>query len=1672
MVKDRIRQLYSFLREANKLRFRPVRLIAEHPRVVHLDDMPRHESMHLYRPVQVQDAQEIPETLLRVTRPAITPCPRPPESIAYWLLPGWDDPMKPAAYVETRNDVDESGETITVRFDSDDQRSSDFVTWDDQRTAWTVPELRARHALRFFELFYNIYSSIEKDGEDLELMIGDGHLSWVTTSAIDGQVTISHPVLLKRVELRFNATIPEFTVHETERDAELYSGLFVDLQQISPVAIKNRKSELESAGYHPLGWQDTEAFFKALIQTISPTNGEFLDAPAGSGSTTPTMWRDPVLFIRKRVAGIANAVDAIVYDIEKREVFPPALAQITGTMEEWLDSGIDGEVQDGSVNDPSRQAPPASIGEDEILLGREANAEQIQIIRRLHTSGSVIVQGPPGTGKTHTIGNIIGHLLSQGKSILVTAQTVKALRVLRDNVPPALQPLCVSVLGSDRDARTQLESSIGSITERLSSDTSASLLNKAAGLERQRRDRLHKSLELKHKVREALENEYRDLVVDSERFSPADAARFVAKYREGADWIPAPVTLGAAISHSDAELTRLYALGQSFSATEERDARCPLPELSKLPSERQFQAMVSEYQHLLSSDLSLGSDRWRATSTESQAIEQLHLSIQSEFTNDLRSQTWRPYAIVAGIHGGGEKEVWEKLVATIHAATQANAKYALVLHHNAQLSTTVPAARQRELVVEICDHLSAGNKLGFVQLVTRSEWRHFINSTSVAAGKPSHAEHFNAIGLLAELESLRVQLDPLWNSLVGQHIERPFNSLGPSAELSCLPLVGEIRRCLKWHSSTWTPLAERLREQGLDFDELCALIPNTASQTSEYQVIERVAVDIIPAYLAAEAGRRRLKECEAFFSHVANLSVQVDPTSPEKGCIGLIVSAVTARNAEGYSAALEYARRLYAIKPLLIERNALLAKLRAIAPRWAADIAERLAPHDVGHLPGDHRKAWIWRQLHEMLLDRDRLDAHQLQMEIDRQKEVLRELTLSLIDSRAWGKQLDRLQNNYSVRQALVGWLDTAKRLLSTRQANRRQSLLSEARKLMTRCTPAVPVWIMPISLVAEHFDPSTSRFDVVIIDEASQADLNALIPLYMGKQVIVVGDHEQVTPLGVGKDITLLENLRKSMLQDIPNSHLFDSQSSIYDIARQSFGDAVRLVEHFRCVPEIIAFSNQLSYGGAIKPLRESNSTQIKPACVSYRVDGIREGHTNHREAEQIVALIKAMTKHPAYARKTIGVISMVKEDQATLIQSLLHKEIDSVELEKRRIQAGISSEFQGDERDIMFLSMVDSQSEEGLLRTTGEGAFELTKKRYNVAVSRARDQLWVMHSFDPDLHLKSGDLRLRLLHHVNDPLAAVRAFDTEARRTESPFEKEVLKRLLDAGYRVKTQWQVGYFRIDMVVEGDGKRLALECDGDRYHPIEKLAEDVERQAILERLGWRFVRIRGTAFNRNPDRAMDAVFTKLNELGIPPVGSNGEPSSSDMTLIHEFDALANTDDEAFEDLASLESEDALFENIDLGHEKSVVRDVRPASFERIGADPRRAEIEFQSTLSEYTPGDGSLDRREHDISTGPIADAQNSKNIPRSAQCETRDKHDDDAENGTSPKLFERVAASDWFAIAKWAKQHDCLKPYQRSLAFSLGLLTTKGKQASEKQVKYGVLLLEEAQRLGYKVKS
>lgn len=210
-----------------------------------------------------------------------------------------------------------------------------------------------------------------------------------------------------------------------------------------------------------------------------------------------------------------------------------------------------------------------------------------------------------------------------------------------------------------------------------------------------------------------------------------------------------------------------------------------------------------------------------------------------------------------------------------------------------------------------------------------------------------------------------------------------------------------------------------------------------------------------------------------------------------------------------------------------------------------------------------------------------------------------------------------------------------------------------------------------------------------------------------------------------------------------------------------------------------------------------------------------------------------------------------------------------------------GTAAQFQGDERDVVFISLVDSPADGPLAKRD----IDLFRQRFNVAASRPKDQLWVVHSLDPRRDVQPGDLRRRLIEHTENPRALLEEQLAAEARTESEFERLVLRKLLEARFRVTPQWQVGHYRIDLVVEGTGRRLAIECDGDRYHPLEKIAEDMARQAVLERLGWQFVRIRGSQFFRDPAGAMKTVFQTLSDLGIGPDADfvpPPEPSSSDL----------------------------------------------------------------------------------------------------------------------------------------------------------------------------------------------
>src|SRR6202030_1290355 len=353
----------------------------------------------------------------------------------------------------------------------------------------------------------------------------------------------------------------------------------------------------------------TSGFLKRLVVQLSP-RGEFLEDQApNKEASDPCIGRDPVLFLRARNLGFAAAIEGILADLRTREDLPWSLLNIVGE---------ESPISNGDNAESPGSAPPV---DGEVLLSKPANPEQIRIAQQLEEHGGVLVQGPPGTGKTHTIGNLVGHLLAQGKSVLVTSHTTKALRMVRHHIVPELRPLCVSVLESDLDSRKQLESAVGSIAERLSRADAGSLEMQAKRLESERLDLLKKLDEIRNQLTEARADEYRDIAIAGKSWAPADAARQVVQEKEAHGWIPGPVAAVAPLPLSAGELAALYRTGVSISREDENELSGHLPELHDLPRAEDFEASVSERDRLVLEELDLRADLWEPGAGQSSPAE-------------------------------------------------------------------------------------------------------------------------------------------------------------------------------------------------------------------------------------------------------------------------------------------------------------------------------------------------------------------------------------------------------------------------------------------------------------------------------------------------------------------------------------------------------------------------------------------------------------------------------------------------------------------------------------------------------------------------------------------------------------------------------------------------------------------------------------------------------------------------------------------------------------------------------------------------------------------------------------------------------------------------------------------------------------------------------------------
>ena len=455
-------------------------------------------------------------------------------------------------------------------------------------------------------------------------------------------------------------------------------------------------------------------------------------------------------------------------------------------------------------------------------------------------------------------------------------------------------------------------------------------------------------------------------------------------------------------------------------------------------------------------------------------------------------------------------------------------------------------------------------------------------------------------------------------------------------------------------------------------------------------------------------------------------------------------------------------------------------------------------------------------------------------------------------------------------------------------------------RQLLQRAGNALvalkPCFMMGPMSVAQYLAPGGISFDMVVMDEASQIKpQDALGAVARGGQLVVVGDPKQLPPT----------SFFERMISDNDTDPTgIEESESILDATLPMF-PARRLRWHYRSQHEsLIAFSNQFFYDNDLvlfpSPYKETD-------CYGIQYSRIHRGcFVNRKNLEEAKIISEAVREHfRKHPEESLGVVAMSAEQKLQIESAIetLAKEDDVFQRWLDENQAESESLFvknlenvQGDERDIIFISMTYGPQEPGgkVYQRFGPINSDVGWRRLNVLFTRSRKRMHIFSSMGSDDIVasstsKKGVLALRdFLAYCETGLLHNTRRETD-REPDSDFEIAVMDALLKEGFECVPQVGVAGFFIDLAVIDPGKPgrylMGIECDGATYHSAKSARDrDRLRQAILERLGWRIRRIWSTDWFQNPHGELAPIIRELHELKTPVVINAADDEAKDNKI--------------------------------------------------------------------------------------------------------------------------------------------------------------------------------------------
>lgn len=1401
------------------------------------------------------------EVIFRIDPMAAEPPPRPPS-----VLSGWLDPVEVADSSLPAPSLLQRGVDTQHAVASPAEVQRAFDQWLETWKLWAESDRRTALHRDWYNRLADAHQQLDQHADEVELVLSTGMVAWQKSSGDRVRTHILHTRVLTRIDVdtgRIEILVdPSATTRIADRELFGDDDSF-DAQRAEPI-----RQQLRASIPFPLG-DDTKSILERW-RTLSlarchPYEHDAWDPLAGvDADGVPELRFSPAIVLRRRdAASLIGYYDRMLEALSGPDAEAPlGLAQLLTALEpeeriEWLES-------EGTVG---------GVG-PEPLFPLPANDEQRQIVERLRHDNGVVVQGPPGTGKSHSIANLISALLAQGHRVLVTSQKGQALRVLREKLPGEIAELCVSMTDLSRGGSAELNRSVNALSERFGNHDPAAHARQVEELTSKRDAERERVSRLTERIRSLRETETfrHPRIAEGYEGTLGSIAERLRSRRADFGWIPIPLPSESPVDPplSASELAELRSLLATVTPARRARVTQRLPDISSVPpvaAVGSWFAAEAAAATAASEVATETSKRLSGCGTEVLGYVEVmveHGRTALEGAGLARevdpADAWREDALAA-LLTRREAIVWDQLAMLAAQARRAQQLVEWIGLRVVSLPQFEPtgAGSAGALLVAggaLRQFLAGGGSLrARMQKPVQRAAQPLLDSSAVDGVPPTTPELLDLVLAQLEAEGIAGALSARWE-IVGVRVD------------PALPLIRRVGR---------------LVEAADALDSIRAFVAARDAVVSALASAGvRLTIDALAGWTEFEHAMTALvvqREADAATQHVAEqvaflaLATRSEDAPPE---LEAAAAALAARDATAYERAVEGLADAHDDQRAQARCDALMARLTT-AHAGLAQLLERTAASvDWDVRLATFRDAWAWGKARSFFDEQRRagLDA-QLDAELADAVARVEAVTVKLAAAGAWGHALRRMDSS----QARA--LQVYRQAMQDRGAGKGRyahQYEAAAREAMVAARGAVPAWIMPLPEVLETVPPDRNSFDVVIVDEASQASIESLFLLWLAPRIIVVGDDRQCTPSQVshGELQPIFDSL-DDFLPDIPHYLRvgFTPRSSLFSLLTTRFGAVLRLREHFRCMPEIIGWSSRQFYADApLIPLRQYGADRLPPLRTTRVSNAYAEGSAtrlrNPIEAAAIVDAIAACLDDPAYDGKSMGVVVLQGSGQIALLVDLLHAKLPAAAWEQRRLRVGTPPDFQGDERDVVFLSMVVADPPRAVTMLESQ-------RRFNVAASRARDQMWLFHSVPLDV-LSPVDLRRSLLAYMCHPPAPSATSRLDGVRDDEPhpefdslFEQRVFNRIRARGYHVTPQVEVNSRRIDLVVTGAKGRLAVECDGDAFHTsAEQREADLHRELELKRAGWRFWRVRESEFFFDPDLALETLWPALEARGIRP----------------------------------------------------------------------------------------------------------------------------------------------------------------------------------------------------------